>query len=276
MKKIGLALGAGGARGLAHIVILEALEELKIKPSVIAGSSIGAIIGAFYAAGFTTKQMHKILDEIIYGTKSRFWEIHKKSDFIKYFELLDPTIKTGGLLRGEKLISFLGDKIKVSVFNDLEIPFKVIATDYHKKSQVVLDKGDLLTAIRASYALPFLFPPVRRDGVLLIDGGMVNPLPFDVLRDQCDITIAIDVSATKDGKNKSEIPPSYEILFSAFQIMQSSIVNGKLLADQPDVHIKTNIRGVRVHDFIKLDVIYKEAKPCKEELKMKLSKLLEI
>lgn len=276
MKKIGLALGAGGARGLAHVVILEALEELKIKPSVIAGSSIGAIIGAFYAAGFSTKQMHKILDEIIYGSKSKFWEIHKKSDFIKYFELLDPTIKTGGLLRGEKLISFMGNKLNIKDFNELEIPFKVVATDYHDKSQVVLDKGDLLSAIRASYALPFLFPPVNRNGVLLIDGGMVNPLPFDVLQDQCDITIAIDVSATKNGKDKSEIPPSYEILFSAFQIMQSAIVNGKLLADQPDIHIKTNIKGVRVHEFIKLDLIYKEAKPCKEELKMKLSKLLEI
>lgn len=274
MKKIGLALGAGGARGLAHIIILEALEELKIKPSIIAGSSIGAILGAFFAAGFTTEQMHKLLDEIIYGKKSKFWEIHKKSDFVKYFDFIDPTIKSGGLLRGDKLIKFIGDQLKISKFNDLGTPLKVVATDYHEKSQVIIQEGNLLTAIRASYALPFLFPPVKRNNRLLIDGGMVNPLPFDVLRDECDITIAVDVSATNDGKDQNDQPPSYEILFSAFQIMQSSIVNGKLSTHKPDIHIKTNIKGVRVHEFMKAEIIYKEAKPCKEELKTKLTKLL--
>ena len=79
MKRIGLALGAGGARGLAHIAMLEALEELELKPSYIAGSSIGAILGAFYAAGFSSNEIHEILKEIIYGKKSKFWEIHKKS-----------------------------------------------------------------------------------------------------------------------------------------------------------------------------------------------------
>jgi len=274
MKKIGLALGAGGARGLAHIVILEALEELKIKPAYIAGSSIGAIVGAFYAAGFTTAEMRLILNEIIYGKKSKFWEIHKKSDFIKYFDLLDPTIKTGGLLKGDKMIKFLADRIKASKFNELEIPFKVIVTDYLKKSQLIIDEGDLLSAIRASYALPFLFSPVKREKKLLVDGGMVNPLPFDVLPEDCDIVVALDVSATNDAVNKFEIPPSYEILFSAFQIMQSSIINAKLKYVQPDIHIKTNISGVRVHEFMKAEEIFKNAEPYRDELKDKLKILL--
>lgn len=274
MKKIGLALGAGGARGLAHIVILEALEELKIKPSFIAGSSIGAILGAFYSAGFSSQEMRSIVSEIIFGKKSKFWEIHKKSDFIKYFDLLDPTIKTGGLLKGDKLIKFLNQRLKAKYFNELEIPFQVVVTDYNNKSQLVINDGELLSAVRSSYALPFLFSPVIRDKKLLVDGGMVNPLPFDVLPDECDIIIAVDVSATNGTPSKLEIPPSYEILFSAFQIMQSSIINAKLKVSKPDIHIKTNIKGVRVHEFMKAEQIFKSAEPYKEELKTKLNGLL--
>jgi len=276
MQKIGIALGAGGARGLAHIIIFEALEELKIKPSFIAGSSIGAIIGAFYAAGLSSTEIKLILNEIIYGKKSKFWEIHKKSDFSKYFDLLDPTIKSGGLLKGDKLINFLADKLKVSKFSELKIPLKVITTDYNKKCQIVIDDGDLLSAIRASYALPFLFSPVKRDKKLLIDGGMVNPLPFDVLQKKCDIVVAIDVSAANGATPTLVTPPSYEILFSAFQIMQSSIINAKMKTSKPDIHIKTNIKDVRVHEFMKAEKIFKSAEPYKEELKNQLKQLLEL
>ncbi|HET55813.1 MAG TPA: patatin-like phospholipase family protein [Ignavibacteria bacterium] len=276
MKKIGLALGAGGARGIAHVAILEALDELNIKPCVISGTSIGAIVGLFYSAGFSTSEMRKILDQIIYGTRSKFWEIHKKSDFVKYFDLLDPTIKTGGLLRGDKLASFLSTKVKVSDFKELKIPFKVLTTDYYEKSQVIIDKGDLLSAVRASYALPFLFAPIEREGKLLIDGGMVNPLPFDVIRNDCDITVAVDVSATNEFPGTPEIPPSYEVLFSSFQIMQSAIVNEKLKTNKPDILIKTNIKGVRVHEFMKAEEILKNSEVYKIELKKKLQKLISV
>lgn len=276
MKKIGLALGAGGARGIAHLAILEALDELNIRPCVISGTSIGAIVGLFYSAGFSTSEMKKILNQIIYGTRSKFWEIHKKSDFVKYFDLLDPTIKTGGLLRGDKLASFLSTKVKVSNFNELEIPFKVLATDYYEKAQVIIDRGELLSAVRASYALPFLFAPIEREGKLLIDGGMVNPLPFDVIRNDCDITVAVDVSATNEFPGTPEIPPSYEVLFSSFQIMQSAIVNEKLKTNRPDILIKTNIKGVRVHEFMKAEEILKNSEVYKTELKKKLQKLISI
>jgi len=276
MKKIGLALGAGGARGIAHLAILEALEELNIKPCVISGTSIGAIVGLFYSAGFSTSEMKKILNQIIYGTRSKFWEIHKKSDFVKYFDLLDPTIKTGGLLRGDKLASFLSTKVKVSNFNELQIPFKVLATDYYEKAQVIIDKGELLSAVRASYALPFLFAPIEREGKLLIDGGMVNPLPFDVIRNDCDITVAVDVSSTNEFPGTPEIPPSYEVLFSSFQIMQSAIVNEKLKTNRPDILIKTNIKGVRVHEFMKAEEILKNSEVYKTELKKKLQKLISV
>lgn len=276
MKKIGLALGAGGARGLAHIVLIEALEELEIQPTIIAGSSIGAIVGAFYAAGFKTDEMKHILHQIIHGTKSKFWEIHKKSDFIKYFDLLDPTIKIGGLLKGDKLANFLSTQLKINDFNKLQIPLKVVATDYFSKNQVVLDKGELVSAVRASYALPFLFSPVKREKKILVDGGMVNPLPYDILFNDCDLTIAVDVSASNGARNKIDIPPAYEVFFSAFQIMQGSIINEKTKNVAPDIHIRTNIEDVRVHEFMKADTILENARPYKIELKKKLTKLLSL
>lgn len=272
--RIGVALGAGGARGLAQIVILEALEELDIKPSAISGSSIGAILGAFYAAGFSTGQMRSIVDEIIHGKQSSFWEIHKKSDFIKYFDFLDPTIRTGGLLKGNKLINFLGKNLNCTDFNELQIPFKIVTTNYYYKKEEIIDHGKLLPAIRASYALPFLFSPVKIKDQLLFDGGMVNPLPYDVLRDDCDIIIAIDVSATNSQKTDSGMPSSYEVLFSAFQIMQNSIVSEKLKLSRPDIHIKTNIKDVRVHEFLKIKDIYEQAEPSKLELLDKLETVL--
>ena len=276
MKKIGLALGAGGARGLAHIVILEALEELDIKPTVIAGSSIGAIIGAFFSTGFSTEEIKGFVSEIIYGKKSKFWEIHKKSDFMKYFDLLDPTMKIGGILKGDKLGRYISDKLKISNFNELSIPLKVVTTNYNSKTQVMLSKGDLISALRASYAMPFLFSPVKRDKKLLIDGGMVNPLPYDLIQNECDITIAVDVSASNGARVNTKIPPAYEVLFSAFQIMQSSIVTEKLKTGKPTIHIKTNIKDVRVHEFVKAEHIFKSAEPYKEELKKKLITLLSI
>ena len=173
-----------------------------------------------------------------------------------------------------RLIKFLADKLKVKKFNELDIPLKVVTTDYVKKNQFVIDDGDLLSALRASYALPFLFPPVIREKKMLVDGGMVNPLPFDVLPKDCDIVVAIDVSAANGSSPSLEIPPSYEILFSAFQIMQSSIINAKLKTGKPDIYIKTNIKGVRVHEFMKAEEIFKNSESYKKELKKELSKLL--
>lgn len=272
--KIGVALGAGGARGLAQIIILEALDEMKIKPAVISGSSIGAIVGAFLAAGFSMEQLREIVDEIILGKRSKFWEIHKKSDFMKYFDFIDPTIRSGGLLKGNKLINFLTKKLKVSDFNDLQIPLKVVTTNYYSKKEEVLTDGKLMPAIRASYALPFLFAPIKINKHFLFDGGMVNPLPYDVLRGSCDIVLAIDVSATNPQREENTSPSSYEVLFSAFQIMQNSIVNEKLKLNKPDIHIKTNIKDVRVHEFLKTDEIYRQAEPSKKELQEKLEIVL--
>ena len=271
--KIGLALGAGGARGLAFIVILEAFEELGIKPSIISGASIGAIVGAAYAAGLDTKQMRAAVDELVETKNGRFWEIYKKSDLIKLLEFIDPNTKSGGILKGEKIINYFKSHVKIKKFEELKIPLLVVATNYWEKKQEVLSKGDLLSAVKASYSLPGIFTPVSRNGKLLIDGGMVNPLPFDVISEKCDLTIAIDVSAKLNNKD-AVMPPAHEVLFSAFQIMQNSILSAKLMRSTPDIIIKTDIKEIRMLEFLKAKEIYKQAVPFKDQLKSKLELVL--
>ncbi len=263
MVKIGLALGSGGARGLAHIILLEAFEELGIKPCMISGCSIGAIIGAAYASGMSPSDMKNLLIELITSKNGKFWEFYKRNDFIKMLEFIDPQLRSGGFIKGEKFIKFFKEKTDVKYFKDLKIPLKVIATEYWEEREIILESGNLLNSIRASYSLPGLFTPIRIGDKLLMDGGLVNPLPYDALLNECDITIAIDVSAKKIKKD-IEVPPAYEALFSAFQIMQNSIIKEKLNFNKPDILIKTDIQDVRVLEFNKAESIFEQALPYKQ------------
>lgn len=272
MKTIGVALGAGGARGLAHIAILQAFEELGVKPSIISGTSIGAVIGAGLAAGLTTAEMKEAVEEIRTSRSTRFGKIYRNPELKFAMALLDPTAEAGGLIKGEKFIRFLQSKIKVNWFEDLQTPLFIIATNYWKREQVILSKGNLLKAVRASYALPALFTPVKMGKELLVDGGLMNPLPYDVIQPHCDITVAIDVSV-KETKVKPHVH-AQEVLFSAFQILQNSILREKLKQSRPDILIETDIKNIRALEFSKTSSIYEQALISKEELKRKLDDVL--
>lgn len=271
--RIGIAFGAGGARGIAHILMIEALEELGVKPSIISGSSIGAVVGVFYAAGFDSKQMREILDQLINPKSDSVFTFLLKSDIVKLFTMFDPQFIKSGFIKGDKFQKHLETNLKVSKFEDLKIPFKVVATDYWKKEQVIFDKGELLNPIKASYSLPGLFTPVKIRNKILIDGGAVNPLPYDIIKDKCDITIAVDVTAFK-AQAEDEIPPTFESVFTTYQTMQNSIIKERLKFLKPDIYIKPEIYDVRVFDFLKADSIFKQAQLAKEELKRQLEKLL--
>ncbi len=271
--KIGIAFGAGGARGIAHLLMIEALEELGLKPSIISGSSIGAVAGAFYAAGFDSKQMREILNQLINPKSDSVFTFLLKSDIVKMFTMFDPQFIKSGFIKGDKFQKHLEINLKASRFEDLKIPFKVIATDYWKKEAVIFEKGELLNPIKASYSLPGLFTPVKIKNRILIDGGAVNPLPYDIIKDKCDITIAIDVTAFK-AQSENEIPPTFESVFTTYQTMQNSIIKERLKFLKPDIYIKPEIYDVRVFDFLKADSIFKQAQPAKEELKRQLERLL--
>ena len=272
-KSIGIAFGAGGARGLAHLLMIEALDELGVKPTIISGSSIGAVVGAFYAAGFSGKEMRGILDQLINPKSDSVFDFLLKSDIIKMFTMFDPQFIRSGFIKGEKFQNYMKNHLKVSRFEELKIPLMIVATDYWKKEAVIFEKGDLIQPIKASYSLPGLFTPVKIKNRILIDGGAVNPLPFDLIMDKCDITIAIDVTAFK-AQNESEIPPTFDSVFTTYQTMQNSIIKERLKFLRPDIYIRPEIFDVRVFDFVKADLIFKQAESAKEELKRQLEVLL--
>ncbi|MCK4918014.1 MAG: patatin-like phospholipase family protein [Candidatus Omnitrophica bacterium] len=191
--KIGLALGSGSARGLAHIGVLKALKENNITIDMIAGSSIGALIGAYFA---------KYQD--IRGLE----EITLNMEFKKLIRLADPNffLLSKGFIRGKKVEEFLEIILEDIDFKDLKIPFFVVSTDIETGEEVIINTGSVVKAVRASISLPVVFTPVVFEDKFLIDGGVANPIPIDILRKKgMNYIIASNVSRKLKRYSKSNI-----------------------------------------------------------------------
>jgi len=197
----GIAFGGGGARGLAHIHVIEALDELGIRPVAIAGSSIGALMGAGMASGMTGREIHDYARSIL-GTRaevaSRMWKARPGS----FAEAVQGGLHVSQFNVERILKAFLPEAVPER-FEDLKIPLKVTATDYFGHKLAVFDSGDLPSALAASAAIPAVFRPVTRDGRMLIDGGIYNPVPFDLIEHDADIVVAVDVWARRRNPNAS-------------------------------------------------------------------------
>jgi len=184
--KIGLALGSGGSRGLAHIGIIKALEENNIPIDFIAGTSIGAMVGGFYAAGLGVKKMEDIVLE---------------TNWRRIFSLVDPRLKQG-LITGEKVKTFIEGFVDGKRIEDCKIPFVAVATDLKTGEIVILNKGEMAQAIRASISIPLVFQPVEIDGRMLADGGLSAPVPVDIVRAMgADIIIAVNLDKHYHDEN---------------------------------------------------------------------------
>lgn len=272
-KTIGLALGGGGAKGLAHIPMLEVLDELGVRPHCIAGTSIGSIMGALYASGMTGKEIRGVVERMVISSGDSFREALTKTDALKWIKMLDFQFGTSGILRGDKFVEFLCETMGVSAFEELEIPLRVVASDFWTSEQVVIDSGELLPAVKASMGLPGVFTPVQRKGRILIDGGGVNPVPHDLLSD-CDIVVAVDVMGTMGGQG-GKMPHLFRAVLGTFDIMQNSIIAEKLKRTPPDIYVKPDIVGVDILDFYKMDEVYTQAEAERSRLKKFLERLLD-
>jgi len=269
--RIGLALGGGGAKGLAHILILEALDELGIRPHVIAGTSIGAIIGAAYAAGLTGKQIRAQVEQFFADQDDdRLFSLPKS---IRWLDFIDPAFAGGGLLNSNDFIAWLGEVLPTGNFRGLKIPLKVITADLMTGREVIMESGALLPAIQASMAVPGVFPPVAVNGYSLVDGGVANPLPYDRVQDECDIVIAIDVSGSHDQEADASLS-SMGVLLQSFTVMSRNILVGKLKHRKPTVYIKPDIRNVKILEFYKAHDIFAQARPAQQQFKKKLNQAM--
>ncbi|TNE83291.1 MAG: patatin-like phospholipase family protein [Gammaproteobacteria bacterium] len=269
MKKIGLALGGGGAKGVSHLLILEALEEMGLKPAYITGTSIGALIGAMYCAGMPTREIKDIFLEFSLKDNESIKHLVTKKHIFKWLDFIGPQFRGRGLIRVENLISYLFESVHAKRFTQLEIPLRVVASDFWSRQQVILDKGALIPAIRASMSLPGLFEPVRVGDRILIDGGAVNPVPFDLLPDDCDLRIAVDVIGERSDTNKA--PSLSEAVFNTYQIMQKSIIREKLAKAPPEIYIEPNVVDIKMLEFYRANEIFKQATATKSNLKRKIT-----
>ena len=273
LPSLGLALGAGGANGLAHIPMLEALDELGIRPKVIAGTSIGAIMGVLYASGLSGADMRRIALDLFdtdQGLLGGWWDRITGTGLL---ELLRPGIGDGGLLDAGGVMEFIRKKIRVKNFEELAVPMKVVAADFWKSQQVVFESGEIIPALNASMAVPGLFAPVSYQDRLLVDGATVNPVPFDLLLGVCDVTVAVDISGKKTPDRDGR--PSYlDTIFSTFEIMQEAIMKEKLKRCSPDMYVRPDIVDVRLMQFNKINKILDQAEPAKSSLKNSLEEFI--
>ena len=215
--RIGLVLGGGGAKGLAHVGVLQVLEKYHVPVDAVTGTSMGAIIGALYASGYSTDEMEQIVRSIDWATifedkteRSRinFRRKQEDQDFLSKYKVSfedGKLVLPEGLMHGQKLFLELSQQLpsyrSSGSFDELPIPFRAIAADLETGKAVVMKDGDLATAVFASMAVPGVIPPVERDGLVLIDGGIANNLPIDVARSMdVDIVIVVDVGARMKGR----------------------------------------------------------------------------
>jgi len=272
-RRIGLALGAGGANGLAHIALLEVLEEMGLRPHRIAGSSIGAVIGAMFASGMSAAAMRELVDRSFIENDQDVLHKLVSDQAMHWLELVELEVGNGGLLDSERILSHFYEPISAHRFADLEIPLDVVAGDLWTKEQVVLNDGPLLTAVQASMAIPGVFQPIEIGDRVLIDGGTVNPVPWDLLFEDCDIVIGVDVSGERSRPANGETG-YFEVLFNAIKVMQRAIVSEKRRRREPDILIAPRIRDIRALEFYEAAAVFEQAAPAKRQFKKELSALL--
>jgi len=272
MKTFALALGAGGARGLAHIAVLEALDEMGVRPAAIAGSSIGALIGAAYAAGMTGKEIRRFVVALAHnrGEVLRRLVAARAGTFAN---LLSVGFGSATLIDAEKFCQLFMPPQVPDGFEALQIPLTVIATDLHCRRQVPMSTGSLRPALAASIAMPTVVRPVLADDKVLVDGGATNPLPFDTLRDHADVVVAVDISG-EPSEERRDIPNPWECLLTTVLVMGGAITSEKLKHGAPDLMIKPKVGIFRALDFFQASAILRAAEPAKAEIKEKLGGLL--
>jgi NTE family protein len=269
---LAIALGGGGARGIAHIAFLEALDELGLTPVAVSGASIGAIIGAAYCAGVEARLLREHAIRVMRDKKNVVGKL-LRARVGRFADLLLGALANPVLLDAEIFLEMFWPEDMPRRFEGLAIPFQAVAADFHNRCEAVFSSGPLAPAVAGSMAIPGLIRPVPLDGRLLVDGGAVNPLPYDLLLDRADIVIAVDVTfgALRGRKD----PRPFETMFGSAQIMQGAITAQKLKARPPDMLVRPPVQHFRVLEFFRAAQILRACDDAKEDFKRALAEMIE-
>ncbi len=227
--KIGLALGGGAARGFAHVGVIQVLEEAGISPVLVTGTSAGSLVAALYASGKNGAQLQKVAESMDESTIAD-WTL-------PFFGR--------GVLRGEALAKYVNAQVGQKLIEAMPLPLGIVATDLNSGNDMLFQRGDTGTAVRASSAVPAVFTPVKINGHDYVDGGLSSPVPVRAARKMgAELVIAVDISSPPEGSSASG---TIEILLQTFSIMGKSI-NGFELKDA-DVVVRPVLTGVSSSDF---------------------------
>jgi NTE family protein len=268
--RLGLALGGGGARGLAHIAMLEVFDEMGLRPAVIAGCSMGALVGACYAGGMSGKDLREHALQLL-SNRIEFAKYVFGSRKTKITDLLSLKSFSALHLSGEKLADLALPDFLPKQIEDTTIPLKLITTDFEQMVEVVLTSGSMVTGVGASIAIPGLIEAPRINGRIHVDGGIVNPVPFDHVRDGCDLVVAIDVTGRPKPTENSQ-PSNLDMAIGSLLIMFNQLADSRRALSPPDIYIKPAVDQFGAGDFFKVREILEASTGAKDQMKRLMDK----
>ncbi|MEM9282699.1 MAG: patatin-like phospholipase family protein [Verrucomicrobiota bacterium] len=260
--KTGIALGGGGVRGFAHVPALEVIDDLSVRPHRLTGTSMGAIIGTMYAAGMKGAEIRDYIKGQTISKEDRVRDVWRKAgnlkNWLKFFKF---TKGREAILSADGFLDLLLEVLKVKTFEDLEIPLEVVATDYYRDERVVIGSGDLRTALKASMAIPGVFEPVVHEGRVLVDGGMVDNLPYDLMTEECEVVVAVDVQPYRE-KEQTELPHMANAVLGMFDALIERGTQMNLKYNPPTVYVRPHLVDIGLLDFDKIETVYEQSIPA--------------
>jgi NTE family protein len=271
---LALVLGGGGAKGLAHIVVIEALDDLGIRPRQVAGTSIGAIVGACYCAGMSGADMRDYALGVL-RMKPDVLRALFAARVGRFSDILRGGLTNPVLVDAEKLLAAFLPPVIPSTFEELEIPLTVVATDFYARTDIAFSAGPLVPAVAASMAIPGVIRPVRHQGHVLVDGGTINPVPVD--RVSAAVTLAVDVLNGSGAEREIDdvIPEPWDAMFGSVTLMMQVLSAARLAEHRPTIHLRPPVDRFRVLDFLRAREILTACEPVKDEVKRRVTLALE-
>ena len=271
--RVALALGGGGARGLAHIHVLQALDEMGAEVVELSGSSIGAVMAVARASGMSGREIEDHALAILSNPPAVVASLIRTRAPSGRVPLLAPRLVD--LDPERALRAFMPSRLPPRI-EDLSIPVVLTATDFYAQTCIAQREGPLMDALAASIAIPAVFSPVQREETVLIDGGMSNPVPFDLLdRAQADLVIAVDVVGSP-VRHPRRLPNKREQLFGASQTLMQAAIREKMERARPDIFIRPPVNGIGVLDFLRVRRILDDTRAVKDEVKRRVEALVEV
>ncbi|MGI5849520.1 MAG: patatin-like phospholipase family protein [Christensenellales bacterium] len=261
-KTLGIAFGGSGAEGIACIAYIRALEELNIKPDIVSGTGIGGVIASMYAAGMSAGDMIDFIKEIGFPGTKRPVNLSRIKDARK------------GILDGLGLEEYFKMVVPIKVFDRLYFPLKIIAANFETGSEIVFSEGDVGPAVRAGVSIPGIFSPHETNGLICIDGSCVNPVPFDIIRDECDVLVGIDPDINQAADGKGDELSVFPAMMSAYSAMKKSLTREKLKSCKVDIYEHITIEDINSFDFSRFNDIIALVEEKTERFMLKLKGLL--